>query len=79
MSVYANKPHLHVAVDSDDVIGVFTHDGEDPIATCVDLPTAHLFALAPQMLAVLEAVASGTVRPGDYIERAHALLEQVRR
>jgi hypothetical protein len=54
---FAGKPayvgkSLHVAVDAlsrDQRYSVWTNDGENPIAYCVDAGTAHLLAAAPDL------------------------------
>lgn len=54
---FAGKPayvgkSLHVAVDREGY-SVWTNDGDEPIARCVDAGTAHLLAAAPKLLAAL--------------------------
>lgn len=52
-AAYAGK-HLHVAVNRE--YTVWTNDGAEPIARCIDLPTAHLLAAAPDMAQALQEI-----------------------
>jgi hypothetical protein len=58
--VFAGKPaayagkSLHVTVDRG--YTVWTNDGSEPIARCIDLGTAHLLAAAPDMVQALREV-----------------------
>lgn len=57
---FAGKPpayagrHLHVTVDRG--YTVWTSDGVEPIARCIDLGTAHLLAAAPDMAQALREI-----------------------
>ena len=49
---------LHVAIDKAGAIEIWPNDGDHRCATVTDLPTAHLMAAAPELLAVLRDVAA---------------------
>lgn len=49
MSAASAKP-LHVCIDSAYTYTVWTNDGDEPIARCKSLETAHLLAAAPDLL-----------------------------